>query len=36
LPGTRGKSELNGYRAHERGRIFWMSVARTWVRIAIR
>jgi len=36
LPGARGRSELNGFRAHDRGRIFWLSVARTWVRIAIR
>jgi hypothetical protein len=33
---TRGRTELNGFRAHERGRIFWLSVARTWIRIAIR
>ena len=36
MPGANGKVDRNGFRTHERGRIFWLSVARTWVRIAIR
>ena len=36
ISGPRRMTELNGFRAHERGRIFWLSVARTWIRIAIR
>ena len=32
----RGRIELNSFRGHDRGRMFWLSVASTWVRIAIR
>ena len=36
VPGTRGGPEMNGFRGLERGRIFWLAMARTWVRISIR
>ena len=36
LPSTPSRAEQKGFRAHERGRIFWLAMARTWVRIAIR